>query len=44
MLQILSNYGNINNIGKPKIKGKMKAITITEEQVKQYKLPAKAVG
>ena len=22
MLQILSNYGNINNIGKPKIKGK----------------------
>lgn len=44
MLRILSNYGNINNIGKPKIKGKMKTITITEEQVKQYKLPAKAVG
>lgn len=44
MLQILSNYGNINNIGEPKIKGKMKTITITEEQVKQYKLPAKAVG
>ena len=45
MLRILSNYGNINNIGKPKIKEKkMKTITITEEQVKQYKLPAKAVG
>ena len=44
MLQILSNYGNINNIGEPKTKGKMKTITITEEQVKQYKLPAKAVG
>ena len=45
MLQILSNYGNINKIGKPKKqKGKMKTITITQEQVKQYKLPAKAVG
>lgn len=44
MLQILSNYGSINNIGN-RNKGKdMNTIRITEEQAKLYGLPAKAVG